>query len=344
MPAYNPYTLYIPSPTMQQSQSTAVEDHKVVCVHAPEPYGSTINMNSIFGGSVGSPTNSHTPLVSPTYIASRPSSLGNPRPLHPHSCIPLPPLSLYGTSINPLLKRGTIPPIKYDIRSPPSFATSRRHLVDDDRWRHERASNPNLGSLTIRTALASKPVVVFPSRIVDGVVTVQDVLLAVHYALRASALDDQHRRRAELWRQGAPRSYHPSEDYEAIDVAFGCYGWAGLTQSPTEGDVWILKTTTENSHELRGLSQISLSFELCETFGIPFLHPFQIETGQNILQKRSTILDVPTRSGKTLAFFYALFYYWWPGNTERDSCQKKIIVIISPLVALMQAQAMKARS
>ena len=76
-------------------------------------------------------------------------------------------------------------------------------------------------------------------------VTVQDVLLAVHTALRASALDDQHRRhrRAELWRQSAPRSYHLPEDYKAIDMADGCYGWAGLTQSPTEGDVWILMTT-----------------------------------------------------------------------------------------------------
>ena len=92
--------------------------------------------------------------------------------------------------------------------------------------------------------LVNKPIVVFPSRIDNGVVTVQDVLLAVHYALQASALDDQHRRRrhrqAELWRQGAPRSYHYPEDYEAIDVAVE---WAGLTQSPTEGDVWILVTT-----------------------------------------------------------------------------------------------------
>ncbi|KIJ94312.1 hypothetical protein K443DRAFT_12199 [Laccaria amethystina LaAM-08-1] len=98
------------------------------------------------------------------------------------------------------------------------------------------------GSLTIRTALVTKSIVVFPSRIDDGVVTVQDVLLAVHYALQASALDDQHRRRrrrqGEVWRQCAPRSY-----YEAIDVAVGCHGWAGLTQSPTEGDVWILMTT-----------------------------------------------------------------------------------------------------
>ena len=245
MPAYNPYAPYIPSPTMQQSQSMAGEGHKVVFAHAPQPYASATSVNSGFGASVGSPATSYTALVSPTYTASRPSSLGNPLSLHRHSCIPLPPLSRYGTSINPILERGTTPPIKYDIRSPPSFATSRRHHVDDDRWRYERASNPNLGSLTIRMALVSKPIVVFPSRIDDGMVTVQDVLLAVHSGLRASALDDQHRRhrRAELWRQSAPRSYHFPENYETIDVAVGCYGWAGLTQSPTEGDVWILMTT-----------------------------------------------------------------------------------------------------
>ena len=244
MQACNPYAPYIPSPMMQQPQSSIGQGHKVVCAHALEPYGSTTSMNSNFGGS---PANLCTPFVSPTYTASRPSSLGDPPPFHRHSCIPLPPLSRYSSSINPLLERGTTPPINYDIRSPPSFATSHRHLVDDDRWRYERASNPNLGSLTIRTALVSKPIVVFPSKIDDGDVTVQDVLLAVHYALRASALDDQHRRRrrrqAELWRQGAPRSYRPPEDYEAMDVAVGCYGWAGLTQSPTESDVWILMTT-----------------------------------------------------------------------------------------------------
>ena len=247
MPGYIPYAPYIPSPTTQQSQFMASEGHKVVCAHASEPYDPTASMISGFGVSLGCPATSYTPLVLPTYTTDRPSSLGNPPSLHPHSCIPLPPLCRYGTSINPLLGRGTTPPIKYDIRSPPSFATSRRHLVDDDWWRYERASNPSLGSLTIRTALVSKPIVVFPSRIVDGVVTVQDVLLAVHSALRASALDDQHRRRrrrqAELWRQGDSRSYRPPEHYEAINMAVRCYGWAGLTQSPTEGDVWILTTT-----------------------------------------------------------------------------------------------------
>ena len=242
--AHIPYAPYIPSPPMHQSRFTAGEQDKVVCAHASEPYDPATTMNSGFVWSLRSPSTSYTPLVSPTNTASCPPSLGDPPSLHPHPCIPLPPLSPYGTSINPLLARGTISPIKYDIRSPPSFATSHCHLVDDNRWRYERASNPNLGSLTIRMVLVNKPIVVFPSRIDDGVITVQDVLLAVHYALRASALDDQHRRhrhrQAELWRQGAPRLYHSPEDYEAIDVAVE---WAGLTQSPTEGDVWILVTT-----------------------------------------------------------------------------------------------------
>jgi len=55
------------------------------------------------------------------------------------------------------------PLIIYNIRTPPSFATSRRHLVEDDWWQYEMASNPDVGSLTIRTALISKPVVIFPA-------------------------------------------------------------------------------------------------------------------------------------------------------------------------------------
>ena len=147
------------------------------------------------------------------YTASRSSSLGKP-PSLPHSCIPPQPLSRYTTSINSLPERGTTPPMIYDIRLPPSSGTSRRYLVVEDRSQYERASNPKLGCLTICTALVSKPKVVFLLRINGGAVTVQDVLLAVQHALRASALDDQHhrgrRRHAALWKQGAPRPYRPS--------------------------------------------------------------------------------------------------------------------------------------
>ncbi|KAF7369168.1 p-loop containing nucleoside triphosphate hydrolase protein [Mycena venus] len=61
------------------------------------------------------------------------------------------------------------------------------------------------------------------------------------------------------------------------------------------------------------------------------------EAGQNILKGISTLLDVPTGGGKTLAFWYALFYHWEPGNIEKD-CQK-IVLVVGPLVVLMEEQA-----
>ncbi|KAJ3709406.1 P-loop containing nucleoside triphosphate hydrolase protein, partial [Lentinula raphanica] len=66
-------------------------------------------------------------------------------------------------------------------------------------------------------------------------------------------------------------------------------------------------------------------FSLCNTFDIPALHDFQIQA------------DVPTGGGKTLAFFYALFYYWTPGTSYQRT--KKITLVVSPLVGLMEAQA-----
>ncbi|KAF7378268.1 p-loop containing nucleoside triphosphate hydrolase protein [Mycena sanguinolenta] len=76
---------------------------------------------------------------------------------------------------------------------------------------------------------------------------------------------------------------------------------------------------------------------LCQVFGIESLHPHQEEAGQNILKGISTLLDVPTGGGKTLAFWYALFYHWEPGNIEKE-CQK-IVLVVGPLVALMEEQA-----
>ncbi|KAJ7177837.1 P-loop containing nucleoside triphosphate hydrolase protein [Mycena filopes] len=76
---------------------------------------------------------------------------------------------------------------------------------------------------------------------------------------------------------------------------------------------------------------------LCHVFGVDTLHPHQEEAGQNILRGITTILDVPTGGGKTLAFWYPLFYYWQPGIVE-PACQR-IVLVVSPLVALMEAQA-----
>ncbi|THU86506.1 P-loop containing nucleoside triphosphate hydrolase protein [Dendrothele bispora CBS 962.96] len=76
---------------------------------------------------------------------------------------------------------------------------------------------------------------------------------------------------------------------------------------------------------------------LAETFGITTLREHQELAGQNLILGISTMYDVPTGGGKTLAFYYPLFYYWEPGN-EDPSCQK-VVLVISPLTALMDSQA-----
>ena len=76
---------------------------------------------------------------------------------------------------------------------------------------------------------------------------------------------------------------------------------------------------------------------ICEVFGIASLHPHQEEAGQNVLKGIPTLLDVPTGGGKTIAFWYALFYHWRPGNVDEDS--QKIVLVVGPLVALLESQA-----
>ncbi|KAF5339645.1 hypothetical protein D9758_015587 [Tetrapyrgos nigripes] len=72
---------------------------------------------------------------------------------------------------------------------------------------------------------------------------------------------------------------------------------------------------------------------LCETWGIPSLRQHQEKAGRNIIQGISTIYDVPTGGGKTLSFWYPLFYH-----SELNPQSRKVVLVISPLNALMDAQ------
>ncbi|KAK0187678.1 hypothetical protein F5146DRAFT_1060121, partial [Armillaria mellea] len=69
---------------------------------------------------------------------------------------------------------------------------------------------------------------------------------------------------------------------------------------------------------------------LCEVFNVPELHSFQDEAGQNMLKGFDTIVDAPTRAGKTLTFLYSLFYHWRPGDVPNPK-KDKIVIILSPL-------------
>ncbi|KAE9393458.1 hypothetical protein BT96DRAFT_1023009 [Gymnopus androsaceus JB14] len=67
---------------------------------------------------------------------------------------------------------------------------------------------------------------------------------------------------------------------------------------------------------------------IVELFHIPSLREYQEKAGQNVLLGKNTFLDIPTGGGKTLSFYYPLFYHWQPGVKARKS--QKIILVIGP--------------
>ncbi|THU97464.1 P-loop containing nucleoside triphosphate hydrolase protein, partial [Dendrothele bispora CBS 962.96] len=73
---------------------------------------------------------------------------------------------------------------------------------------------------------------------------------------------------------------------------------------------------------------------LCEVFEVPALREHQEKAGQNIILGKTTLYDVPTGGGKTLTFWLPLFYHLVQGG----DCQK-VVLVISPLNALMNSQA-----
>lgn len=76
---------------------------------------------------------------------------------------------------------------------------------------------------------------------------------------------------------------------------------------------------------------------LCSLFALPSLRDYQETAGQNALRGINTFLDIPTGGGKTMAFYYPLFYHWKPGDTSRKS--QKIVLVLGPLSRLMGEQA-----
>ncbi|THU83308.1 hypothetical protein K435DRAFT_429216, partial [Dendrothele bispora CBS 962.96] len=74
-----------------------------------------------------------------------------------------------------------------------------------------------------------------------------------------------------------------------------------------------------------------------KVFRVPNLREHQIKAAENIIPGITTLYDIPTGGGKTLAFWLPLFYHWRPGDTSRES--EKVVVVINPLNALMGSQA-----
>ncbi|KAF9064358.1 P-loop containing nucleoside triphosphate hydrolase protein [Rhodocollybia butyracea] len=68
---------------------------------------------------------------------------------------------------------------------------------------------------------------------------------------------------------------------------------------------------------------------ICEIFDVPGLRELQQLAGRNILQGKTTVYDVPTGGGKTLAFWYPLAY----GLDSKDdiSVSQKVVLVVEAL-------------
>lgn len=158
-------------------------------------------------------------------------------------------------------------PIVWYVNQPSSSAriSSSSAYANPYHWRTLPAASPVASSappssITIRVASApsfTRPIVVFPSNAHSGVITIADVLNAVHYGLRQNANDvlcetmgivpSLMTAQVLHGSNAAPStlSQGGSDDEVGTHIA-RCLSfhtlWAGLSPSPYERDVWILHT------------------------------------------------------------------------------------------------------
>jgi hypothetical protein len=180
----------------------------------------------------------------------------HPPRLLPTKTIPLPALADIPISVNPVLSYTPSKIVlEYELSLPPSTArlppTTKTHVGRWD-WRRQPAMDPStVGSMTIRVPGLERLVVVFPATLESTVVTVDDVLIAVHRAVQAMAME-LHTGFGTKYGQrripgSSPMILTPWPTYEHTTVANqdrsgGHNLWAGLYPCQKERDVWVLRT------------------------------------------------------------------------------------------------------
>lgn len=180
--------------------------------------------------------------------------LSTPPPLihdrSPYARIDLPPMTSIPVTIHPLLRYEPTSYIEYSLLFLPLSATPTTPHLTQQQWLQEPATYPNLPSLIIRATWQERVIVVFPSEGSYGFVTVENVLDAVHAALRAKARDLHANTHYKL--NNSALFYHQKQrvamqpDEGAIRLLImklvqGRTAWRGLSPSTAEVDVWLLQ-------------------------------------------------------------------------------------------------------
>lgn len=174
----------------------------------------------------------------------------------PYARVPLPRLEYARPiTINPLLTPNGPASLIWTICQNPIGAACTSGLSHRDQyhWKSLPATNmPNVISLTIIVEPFPTPIVVLPTR---GIITVWDVLAAIYNGVRrgATELFGAHSQLPGQVMWSAPPVsstlfvQRPTlGDDEVCSIVRSYMGfqtrWVGLTPSPTDADVWILRT------------------------------------------------------------------------------------------------------
>ena len=242
------------------ARTTAEQRHLVVVVARDGPPSTPYHPVNGTGNFLSTPTNSER---GQSHIGRQQTDLTQarhreerPPPLLPVRPVPLPALADIPISVNPvLLCTPSKIALEYNLSLPPSTARlllSTKVYIGRRDWRRQPAMDPStVGSMTIKVPGLERLVVVFPSTLESAVVTVGDVLIALHHAVQASGIElhvgfgEKYGQRTILG--SSPMSLAPRLAYEHTTIATPERGggdpwWAGLYPCQKERDVWILRT------------------------------------------------------------------------------------------------------
>jgi hypothetical protein len=204
--------------TTSRMMMTSAEHHDVVvvvgCDAAIEPPSTPYSpYYSINGSGDFLPPPAMQSATIQSYTGSRQTDLTHagrreehPPRLLPTKTIPLPALADIPISVNPVLSYTPSKIVlEYELSLPPSTArlppTTKTHVGRWD-WRRQPAMDPStVGSMTIRVPGLERLVVVFPATLESTVITVDDVLIAVHRAHRRApcCTGDGHGTPHRIW-------------------------------------------------------------------------------------------------------------------------------------------------
>ncbi|KAF8335219.1 hypothetical protein F5887DRAFT_892147 [Amanita rubescens] len=134
--------------------------------------------------------------------------------------------------LHPILRYANCPCIEYDVRQRPSCASAPHLRLE---WAHESATNPPSSQVVITCHVLPRPFVVRPSGRNYDFVTVHDILLAVHRAIRAA--EAFYNPGLDWW---TSRPGEAATPWSTVPVALsGRYMWKGLSEEIAPGN-WLL--------------------------------------------------------------------------------------------------------